>query len=205
MKMSLSQALQALKKSAEKKTSSIVLIVVGSIALTGCATSIEDYNAAVIQGIVDQNNNILATGYAVISAQKSDIPAQQRILSIRASKLDAYRALMEQIYGQYLDANTTIGEMVMKSDTLKARVQGVVYGARLVSINPVGDDTYETTLSLDRSIVNDLRRLFLAARANQSLASSAAGKRNPLAACAPLLKQSLCMALAQESLPVFWH
>ncbi|MDA8919565.1 LPP20 family lipoprotein [Porticoccaceae bacterium] len=161
-----------LKKSIARKTRSIVLVVIGSIVLTGCATSIEDYNAAVIQGIVDQNNNILATGYAVISAQKSDIPAQQRILSIRASKLDAYRALMEQIYGQYLDANTTIGEMVMKSDTLKARVQGMVYGARLVSINPVGDDTYETTLSLDKNIVNDLRRLFLAARANQSLASS---------------------------------
>ncbi len=172
MKTSLSQALQVLKKSIARKTRSIVLIVIGSIVLTGCATSIEDYNAAVIQGIVDQNNNILATGYAVISAQKSDIPAQQRILSIRASKLDAYRALMEQIYGQYLDANTTIGEMVMKSDTLKARVQGMVYGARLVSINPVGDDTYETTLSLDKNIVNDLRRLFLAARANQSLASS---------------------------------
>ncbi|MDG1199979.1 MAG: LPP20 family lipoprotein [Porticoccaceae bacterium] len=172
MKTSLSQALQVLKKSIARKTRSIVLVVVGSIVLTGCATSIEDYNAAVIQGIVDQNNNILATGYAVISAQKSDIPAQQRILSIRASKLDAYRALMEQIYGQYLDANTTIGEMVMKSDTLKARVQGMVYGARLVSINPVGDDTYETTLSLDKNIVNDLRRLFLAARANQSLASS---------------------------------
>ena len=172
MKTSLSQALQVLKKSIARKTRSIVLVVIGSIVLTGCATSIEDYNAAVIQGIVDQNNNILATGYAVISAQKSDIPAQQRILSIRASKLDAYRALMEKIYGQYLDANTTIGEMVMKSDTLKARVQGMVYGARLVSINPVGDDTYETTLSLDKNIVNDLRRLFLAARANQSLASS---------------------------------
>ena len=172
MKTSLSHALQVLKKSIARKTRSIVLVVIGSIVLTGCATSIEDYNAAVIQGIVDQNNNILATGYAVISAQKSDIPAQQRILSIRASKLDAYRALMEQIYGQYLDANTTIGEMVMKSDTLKARVQGMVYGARLVSINPVGDDTYETTLSLDKNIVNDLRRLFLAARANQSLASS---------------------------------
>ena len=172
MKTSLSQALQVLKKSIARKTRSIVLVVIGSIVLTGCATSIEDYNAAVIQGIVDQNNNILATGYAVISAQKSDIPAQQRILSIRASKLDAYRALMEQIYGQYLDANTTIGEMVMKSDTLKARVQGMVYGARLVSINPVGDDTYETTLSLDKHIVNDLRRRFLAARANQSLASS---------------------------------
>ena len=161
MKTSLSQALQVLKKSIARKTRSIVLVVVGSIVLTGCATSIEDYNAAVIQGIVDQNNNILATGYAVISAQKSDIPAQQRILSIRASKLDAYRALMEQIYGQYLDANTTIGEMVMKSDTLKARVQGMVYGARLVSINPVGDDTYETTLTLNRDIVDDLRVLYL--------------------------------------------
>jgi hypothetical protein len=79
---------------------------------------------------------------------------------------------MEQIYGQYLDATTTIGEMVLKSDSLKARVQGVVYGARLVSINPVGEDTYETTLSLDKDIVNDLRRLFLTARSKQQLARS---------------------------------
>jgi hypothetical protein len=172
MKTSLSPALQVLRKSAKKFTRSIVLVALGAITLSGCATNVDDYNAAVIQGIVDQNDNILATGYAVISAQKSDIPAQQRILSIRASKLDAYRALMEQIYGQYLDANTTIGEMVMKSDTLKARVQGLVYGARLVSINPVGDDTYETTLSLDKDIVNDLRRLFLAAKSKQRLARS---------------------------------
>ena len=62
--------------------------------------------------------------------------------------------------------------MVLKSDSLKARVQGVVYGARLVSINPVGEDTYETTLSLDKDIVNDLRRLFLTARSKQQLARS---------------------------------
>jgi hypothetical protein len=41
-------------------------------------------------------------------------------------------------------------------------VEGVVYGAVLVSITPVGDDTYETTLSLDRRIVNDLRSLYIA-------------------------------------------
>jgi hypothetical protein len=40
-------------------------------------------------------------------------------------------------------------------------VQGVIYGARLVSISPVGEDTYETTLSLDRDIVDDLRLLYL--------------------------------------------
>jgi len=38
----------------------------------------------------------------------------------------------------------------------------LVYGAVLVSITPVGDDTYETTLSLDRRIVNDLRSLYIA-------------------------------------------
>ena len=119
------------------------------------------YNAAVLAEMSDRNTNILATGYAVISIQPHDNPAQQRLLSIRASKLDAYRSLVEQVYGQYLDANTTIAQMVVESDDFRARVQGVIYGANLVSITPVGDDTYETTLSLKRNIVNDLRLLYL--------------------------------------------
>ena len=36
--------------------------------------------------------------------------------------------------------------MIVQSDTFRAKVQGVIYGAKLVSITPVGDDTYETTL-----------------------------------------------------------
>jgi hypothetical protein len=48
-----------------------------------------------------------------------------------------------------------VGEMVVQSDTFRSRVQGVIYGAQLVSITPVGDDTYTVTLSLDRSIVDD--------------------------------------------------
>jgi outer membrane protein FlgP len=51
--------------------------------------------------------------------------------------------------------------MIVESDTFRARVQGVIYGAYLVSITPVGDDTYEVTLSLDRDIVRDLRVLYL--------------------------------------------
>jgi hypothetical protein len=111
--------------------------------------------------MVNQSENITATGYAVISVQLNDNPAQQRLLSIRASKLDAYRSLLEQVYGQYLDVNTTVGEMVVQSDTFRSRVQGVIYGAQLVSITPVGDDTYTVTLSLDRSIVDDLRMLYI--------------------------------------------
>jgi hypothetical protein len=48
------------------------------------------------------------------------------------------------------------------SDTFRARVEGVIYGAVLVSITPVGDDTYETTLSLNSNLVSDLRALYVA-------------------------------------------
>jgi len=98
----------------------------------------------------------------VIGVQNHRNPAQQRLMAIRASKLDAYRSLTEQIYGLQLDANATVADMVVTSDSFRSKVQGVVYGATLVSITPVGEDTYETTLSIDKSIVLELRRQYLA-------------------------------------------
>jgi len=114
-----------------------------------------------ITPMLERKETMVATGYAVISIQNHKNPAQQRLLAIRASKLDAYRALTEQVYGQQLDATTTVADMTVQSDTFRARVEGVIYGATLVSITPVGDDTYETTLSLDRNAVQDLRVLYL--------------------------------------------
>ena len=75
----------------------------GGLIASGCTSVSEDYATAMVETVVERNDSIVATGYAVISIQKSDNPAQQRILSIRASKLDAYRSLLEQVYGQYLD------------------------------------------------------------------------------------------------------
>ena len=97
----------------------------------------------------------------MISVQNHKNPAQQRLLAIRASKLDAYRSLTEQVYGQQLDATTTVADMTILSDTFRAKVEGVIYGATVVSITPVGDDTYETTMSLDQHVVRDLRTLYL--------------------------------------------
>jgi hypothetical protein len=114
-----------------------------------------------IAPMVEKRETLVATGYAVISVQNHKNPAQQRLLAIRASKLDAYRALTEQVYGQQLDASTTVADMTVVNDTFRAKVEGVIYGAQLVSITPVSDDTYETTLSLDRTVVQDLRRLYL--------------------------------------------
>lgn len=111
---------------------------------------------------ISRKQRIMATGYAVVSVQNHRNPAQQRLLAMRASKLDAYRSLTEQVYGQQLDANTTVADMTLTSDGFRARVEGVIYGAVLISITPRGDDLYETTLALDPAVVEELRALYLA-------------------------------------------
>ena len=141
------------------------------VALAGCesiplnglsaAPPKAESTASMITPMVEKRETLVATGYAVISVQNHKNPAQQRLLAIRASKLDAYRSLTEQVYGQQLDATTTVADMTVMSDTFRAKVEGVIYGAVLVSIAPVGEDTYETTLSLDQHVVRDLRSLYL--------------------------------------------
>jgi hypothetical protein len=116
--------------------------------------------AAMNAPVIERRETIVATGYAVISVQNHKVPAQQRLLAIRASKLDAYRALAEQVFGQYLDATTTVADMTVMNDSFRARVEGIIYGAKLVSITPLGEDTYETTLSLDAAAVQALRALY---------------------------------------------
>ena len=145
-------------------------VTAAALLLTACANTPPpmqgqarmDDSANMITPMTQKRETLVATGYAVISIQNHRNPAQQRLLAIRASKLDAYRALTEQVYGQQLDASTTVADMTVMSDIFRARVEGVIYGAVLVSITPVGDDTYETTMSLDRNVVNDLRALYIA-------------------------------------------
>ena len=107
-------------------------------------------------GFDSKSSGILATGYAVIDVQKGQTHAQRRLMAIRASKLDAYRNLAEQVYGLFVESSSQMAELALASESVRARVQGLVYGSRLVSISPVGVDTYETKLALDRTIVDEL-------------------------------------------------
>ena len=107
-----------------------------------------------------ESGRLTATGYADIDAQSGN-PSQQRILAIRASKIDAYRSLSEQIYGLYIDASTTVGDLVVQNDVIQSRVEGVIYGAEIESIKPISDNAYEVTLSLPQAVANDIKRLYL--------------------------------------------
>ena len=113
-------------------------------------------NRSESNGFDSKPSGILATGYAVIDVQKGQNHAQRRLMAIRASKLDAYRNLAEQVYGLFVESSSQMAELALASESVRARVQGLVYGSRLVSISPVGVDTYETKLALDRTIVDEL-------------------------------------------------
>jgi hypothetical protein len=143
-------------------------------ALSGCANvnlhkpEVANTPASLVTPLVERIENLTSTGYAVVSVQNHKVPAQQRLMAIRASKLDAYRALTEQVYGLQLDANSTVADMMVTHDTFRTKVQGIIYGATLVSITPVGEDTYETTLSLDKSVVKELRSAYVAQIASRT-------------------------------------
>ena len=149
------------------KSTAASILVLSMVALTGCksinlSTPVSSKDTSlVVPPVVEKRETITATGYAVVTVQNHKNPAQQRLMAIRASKLDAYRNLTEQVYGQQLDASSTVADMVVTNDTFRTKVEGVIYGARLVSITPVGEDTYETTLSLDRDVVQDLRIMYM--------------------------------------------
>ena len=126
-----------------------------------CTQRMEQHYPIVAPGSA---KGITATGYAVIASQKGDTQAQQRLMAIKASKLDAYRSLTEQVYGQWIDASDNLVDFALSEDQLKARVEGVIYGARLVSITPIGGETYETKLSLDQKTVNEIIENYLGGR-----------------------------------------
>ena len=117
--------------------------------------------AAPLNPALERRGKLTATGYAVIGVQPDKNGPQQRLMAIRAAKIDAYRGLAEQVYGLYIDSSTTVGELMIKSDTFRTRVEGVIFGAVLSSITPMNNDTYEVTLTLDRSAVAEMLALYL--------------------------------------------
>lgn len=99
---------------------------------------------------------IKAIGYAPISSQKGNTDTIKMLMAIKASKLDAYKELAEQVYGQRIDTQQSLANMVLSDSDLKASVEGVIRGAEIVKTYPVGEDVYATELSLDFQKVYDI-------------------------------------------------
>ena len=142
------------------KITRFMLLMMFTLNLVGCNWYIpysDEYSGI---NSLAQGGVIEATGYSVIQSHSGSEP-QQRLMAIKAARLDAFRQLAEVVYGTYIDSNTTISDLTIEDDVFRARVEGVIYGAEVIKIEPISDDTYAATLGLPRPMVEDLRLLYM--------------------------------------------
>jgi hypothetical protein len=128
--------------------------MIACLTLTGCS-SLFDKHVQYSYTEPDNYPVLKAIGYAPISLQPGVNESQKQLMAIKASKLEAYRELTEQVYGQKITAQTSVAGSVAQNDVLESKVQGLIKGAQVVKTYAVGD-TYATELQLNMKRVHDL-------------------------------------------------
>ncbi|WP_299016062.1 flagellar biosynthesis protein FlgP [uncultured Photobacterium sp.] len=91
---------------------------------------------------------ITAVGYASISEQRGRTIEEKRVRAMRASKIDAYRELTEQVYGMRISARAGMEDQQLGIENTDGAVDGIIRGAEVLRSYPVGD-SYVTEMQLD--------------------------------------------------------
>lgn len=100
-------------------------------------------------------------GYGARPTTKGLSATQRHLLGMRAAKLDAYRAIAEQVQGLRLVGNSTVEAMAMKHDGFRTYVDAYLRGVNVVSTSKNRDGSYEARAEIE--IDRDFYRQFLMA------------------------------------------
>ena len=84
--------------------------------------------------------------YEDVAADRSNI--RKRLMARRASQLDAYRNLVERVYGTVVYGSSTVNDFVLRNDTFRTYVDSYIRGAKLVAVNEHSDGVFETVMEL---------------------------------------------------------
>lgn len=88
-------------------------------------------------------------GYGAINPKaKGQSKVQKRLMSIRASRLDAYRAMAERVYGTKVSGSSTVRDLVVQNDSFRTYVDTFIHGARVISSDVLEDGSVETVLEM---------------------------------------------------------
>lgn len=104
-----------------------------------------------------QENILTAVGSASISAQRGSTLEEKQFKAMRASKLDAYKELSEQIYGLRVSGTIQIDDERLSNDKTSGAVDGVIRAAEVISSYPVGDN-YVTELKVDLRKMQNMKQ-----------------------------------------------
>jgi len=90
---------------------------------------------------------ISATGFG--AAPKNYFPeAQRRLMTMRAAKVDAYRALAEVVGGLHIWGGSALSEMVLERDRYRSFVDTYVRGARIIAVDERQDGSYQASVEM---------------------------------------------------------
>ncbi len=88
-------------------------------------------------------------GYGAINSKaKNQTQTQRRLMAIRASRLDAYRAMAERVYGTKITGSSTVRDLVIQNDSFRTYVDTFIHGSRVVSTDVLPDGSVETVLEM---------------------------------------------------------
>ncbi len=100
--------------------------------------------------------------------------AQRRLMAQRAAEIDAYRRLVEHVYGLRISASSTIRDFAATNDRIDAAVQQHLRGARLRGIEYGADGVVKVTMELTvYELVTTTRRMIDEAKVDQRIARKA--------------------------------
>lgn len=99
--------------------------------------------------MIPRSITLTAIGYGATTTYNNYTPGQKRLMAMRASKLDAYRALVEQVYGVRITSNSTVAGLAAQHDSFRAYVDAYVRGAKVLTVTPMSEGNYETVLELE--------------------------------------------------------
>ncbi|HAJ27869.1 MAG TPA: hypothetical protein DCG53_11625 [Syntrophus sp. (in: bacteria)] len=74
-----------------------------------------------------------------------------RPMALRAAQVDAYRNLLEIVQGVRIDANTVVKDFMTESDVIRASVEGLVKGSKVMNKEYLSDGTVEVTVRMNLS------------------------------------------------------
>lgn len=135
-----------------------ILTISGLVVLLASCSSVYDKHVQ-WQSVKPESFPVLrAIGQAPISLQNSSHETQRMLMAINASKLAAYAELAEQVYGQKVNGQMTMSQLLLGKNEVSASVNGIIRAAKVVKSYPVGD-SYTTELSLD---FKDVYAIYLA-------------------------------------------
>src|SRR5690606_8364662 len=134
------------RESAMQRLKTGVSLVLLTLAAWGCAPIQPD--VAPGAETAQEPMVLRVTGYGTYEDPRDRMLQRHRLMAMRASKLDAYRALAERVYGTSLTGSSRVQDMVLQDDRYRTLVDSVIRGARVVSVSELPGGGFETELEL---------------------------------------------------------